>query len=661
MNRFLQAVLVYEKRGWCVIPCKPGTKVPAVDWKKYQENKSTKNQLENWWADNPDYNVAIVTGEISGITLIDIDGSKGIESLTTLPEPLPDTRRHYTPHGTHHLYQYQSLLYTGANFLPGIDVRNDGGIAVMPPSVVDGEEYKVEANSDVFSRFDLPPDVLYQRKHEIIPLEDQYIESNNWITEAMKEGCSEGDRNTTAIRLAGYFKSKGMHSDITDTLLSIYGERCDPPMDLVEIHTVVGSAERYRNIVQNESLTGLTYHWPEAGITVKVDNPLRTSSSCKCVVTVEDMDGCIFAPASIDFLSVSSRSGLIRTLVDQRPLDWRNIVETVTWNVLDYLSGNDSVVSLNDYIDSDIPKWLLEPFILGDGATILFGQGGLGKSLLALAAMITLDTGHKILGSSKSTLMCRGMYLDWEDSAETQGERYNMLMRGIGKTPNHDYEPLHRRCNSPLQEILPRIHSEIERHGINYLVIDSAALACGGAPDNSDSALSFFNALNRLKLPGLVIAHQTKDVNKPYPFGSIFWHNSARCTWEIKSKNSPGENSIPIILVNQKSNRGSKHSRIGYEVHFDEPNKSIRILSRNSSEVSATFGAEGASIKEQVYSILKESPQTIKSLAIAMGETENSIRVMIKRDQDSKNGGYFVRTGKAGDIDLWALQTRHVT
>ena len=64
-NRFLQAALVYELRGWCVIPCKPGTKIPAIDWKKYQEDRSTKHTIEKWWSKWPDANVAIVNGEVA--------------------------------------------------------------------------------------------------------------------------------------------------------------------------------------------------------------------------------------------------------------------------------------------------------------------------------------------------------------------------------------------------------------------------------------------------------------------------------------------------------------------------------------------------------------------------------------------------------------------
>jgi hypothetical protein len=172
--------------------------------------------------------------------------------------------------------------------------------------------------------------------------------------------------------------------------------------------------------------------------------------------------------------------------------------------------------------------------------------------------------------------------------------------------------------------------------------------------------LNFFNALKRLKLPSLIIAHQTKDVSKPYPFGSIFWHNSARCTWEIKSTTEPGQETIPILLINHKSNRGKKHSRLGLDMIFNERDNLIKLNTRNAAEVSAEHGSEGASVKEQVYSAIKaqRTPMTVDSLASYLGITKASIAVMLDRDQKNTNHKYFAKAGMAGRAELWGIAAR---
>ena len=68
-------------------------------------------------------------------------------------------------------------------------------------------------------------------------------EGDGWIAEALR-GVSEGGRNDTCARLAGYFFKKGLESDIVEALLQEWNERNDPPMPAREVRTTVRSIER---------------------------------------------------------------------------------------------------------------------------------------------------------------------------------------------------------------------------------------------------------------------------------------------------------------------------------------------------------------------------------------------------------------------------------
>jgi putative DNA primase/helicase len=56
-------------------------KKPAVNWEVYQIMRPSKIQLERWFSNNPDYNVAIVTGSISKIIAFDIDGPNAVKRV----------------------------------------------------------------------------------------------------------------------------------------------------------------------------------------------------------------------------------------------------------------------------------------------------------------------------------------------------------------------------------------------------------------------------------------------------------------------------------------------------------------------------------------------------------------------------------------------------
>ena len=68
-----QAALDYLDRGWSVIPIHEKAKRPAVPWKVYQKRHARKKTVHGWFRRFPNYNVGIVTGELSGLVVVDVD------------------------------------------------------------------------------------------------------------------------------------------------------------------------------------------------------------------------------------------------------------------------------------------------------------------------------------------------------------------------------------------------------------------------------------------------------------------------------------------------------------------------------------------------------------------------------------------------------------
>src|SRR5262245_13725131 len=108
MHTMLDWALHYANLGWPVIPlhsvqngrcscgnasCKSPGKHPRT---RHGVKEATKDPavIRNWWAKWLDANIGIATGQISGLTVIDIDGESGLSrlnSLATLFAPLPAT------------------------------------------------------------------------------------------------------------------------------------------------------------------------------------------------------------------------------------------------------------------------------------------------------------------------------------------------------------------------------------------------------------------------------------------------------------------------------------------------------------------------------------------------------------------------------------------
>lgn len=161
MTDVLAVAKIYAQRGWFVFPlhglqpnmqctcgivdCKDAGKHPRLRrWQKDATRDPLK--IEEWFnaeraAVAGPSNLGVVTGMVSGITVIDIDigpGKMGAESWATAiaEKGEPDTLMSQTGSGGMHVFfQYNSALKTAANVLgKGVDCRNDGGYVVAPPS-----------------------------------------------------------------------------------------------------------------------------------------------------------------------------------------------------------------------------------------------------------------------------------------------------------------------------------------------------------------------------------------------------------------------------------------------------------------------------------------------------------------------------------------------
>lgn len=95
-------------------------------------------QIDMWDYQEPEANIAMATGDKTGVLVIDIDGERGETSVARLAEAgrlFTPTATVMTGRGRHLYYRHIKRLRCSASQLaPGIDVRADGGQAVLPPS-----------------------------------------------------------------------------------------------------------------------------------------------------------------------------------------------------------------------------------------------------------------------------------------------------------------------------------------------------------------------------------------------------------------------------------------------------------------------------------------------------------------------------------------------
>lgn len=140
MSTLHEAALRYAELGYPVFPCAPGTKTPLTEH-GHLDATTDPDQIEQWWTQRPNSNVAIAT---AGLVVIDSDGEAN--PWPANPEQAADLALAgavaLTPRGgRHYLFRRpedKAWKCSTGKLAPGVDVRTDGGYIVLPPSVLAG-------------------------------------------------------------------------------------------------------------------------------------------------------------------------------------------------------------------------------------------------------------------------------------------------------------------------------------------------------------------------------------------------------------------------------------------------------------------------------------------------------------------------------------------
>ncbi len=251
-NDGLEAALAYLALGWSVIPIEARGKRPLIPWLEFQQRCAGANEVRQWFETRKKANVAIVTGTVSGLVVLDIDVAHGgKESLSRLEheyETLPGTVEAITGSGGRHFYfaHPAGVIRNRAGLTQGIDLRGDGGCVVAPPSVHrSGKRYR------------------WKRGHS--PGESELAPMPSWLLELVRgekargghplthwrnlvrEGVDEGKRNSTIASLAGHLFHRGIDASVVLELLLTWNRvRCRPPLSDHEVARVVESISRLR-------------------------------------------------------------------------------------------------------------------------------------------------------------------------------------------------------------------------------------------------------------------------------------------------------------------------------------------------------------------------------------------------------------------------------
>ncbi len=177
-----------------------------------------------------------MTGEISGIIVVDADTQTGVErlaELTTDPTLVCTTGGG----GKHYYFRHPGGKVPNAvRFEAGLDLRADGGIVIVPPSGhPTGGTYSWDTEFDTSIGY-APQAILAN----IQSSEKRKLDQDDWESD-----IEEGERDEQLTRRAGALFRSGLPAPEIETMLEAWNIRhCNPPLEAAQVHKIVMSVQK---------------------------------------------------------------------------------------------------------------------------------------------------------------------------------------------------------------------------------------------------------------------------------------------------------------------------------------------------------------------------------------------------------------------------------
>jgi hypothetical protein len=355
----------------------------------------------------------------------------------------------------------------------------------------------------------------------------------------------------------------------------------------------------------------------------------------------------VLGETDINLKSDTSRDKLARSLsLTANHIPWKRLLERACAEVLKRHRRGEPILELYP-ADSTHTPFIINRVVYRGHQTLIFAPGGSYKSYIALFFALVATAG--IRQSGVSAVKTNVLYLDWELDAETVGARLKAIHTGHPELAH--VRPYYRRCTAPLHHEAPQIAAEVDRLGVGLIIIDSAAMACGGELNSPESAIKLQQALRRIGCASIVLAHVSKatpDGQERSAYGSVFFRELARNVWEL----SRPEGSDRVVLSQTgaacKNSFGRKQDPLGFEFSFQADR--VQISAFNPADEGETGFEDKLPLWDRIQRLLADrTPRCSKDIATELRAQEASVKVTLSSRRD-----LFARSG-AYHKGVWAL------
>lgn len=653
MARMIDYALSYAARGWKVLALAPGTKIPAKHFmQEHGALDATSNavHIRQIWDDIPEANIGIATGEASGITVLDLDSEAARDEMKNIsPTPAPVTYCVKTPRGWHVYFRYDETVDQSAGRIAKVDVRNRGGYVVAAGSVVNDVTYTVISDKPV-AAWNFPDVFKKNQQGGKKKLRD--------VNEILRDGSDDGTRNVDTFDVAIHFKGKGYSGEELAALVHTHNETKNrPPLSEKDTDKIIRSADGYilgeklefvgalkePPLIESQTDRRITFYWAASGIRIALSEISKYGNRtfAKVLVTIRNENDvnarALIYLAVVSLLDTFARDKAKDAMRERLPLeDWAGMLTYIAF-VVDTNSARPSkIIDLSKHKPKRESAYLVYPIIRQNQPTIIYADGGTGKSTFSLALACIAASQQSFIPGIQPTAKkpVRTLYLDWESDEDDAAEMLAEIKHGAGFDFAPDYWDDYINYQHMSGAFIDHVDSlvpEIVERGIELIVIDSLVMSAGGDVTDAEAARQYYNAVRSLNVASVGITHTNKAGSL---YGNRFFWNGARQVFRLTSV-SESETDPMLGLYHEKANRSQLTAPLAWNVRFAPNDSSQSFIKYEGADIqSIPELAKGTGLRDRLIGLLRNRPYTVEELSDQVGESDVTVLVTLQRFPD---------------------------
>ena len=293
-------------------------------------------------------------------------------------------------------------------------------------------------------------------------------------------------------------------------------------------------------------------------------------------------------------------------------LIWPKWVETLTPS---FVVGMD---------ERTLPDFMLAPYVVRGGGTIIFGPPERMKTMTAMTMAISIDAGIQFPFKVEQAPV---LYVNLERPDGSMQRRLGDLNRALGLPPDRPILMMNARGKS-LADVEDGIANAVDREGVQVGFLDSISRAGYGDLIDNRVANQTIDILNGLFPTWVGIAHSPRN-DATHMFGSMHFEAGADIIVQLLTEYQDNRIGVGLQVVKANDMKRPPLGSLGYE--FDEYGVSRiwRPMTSDFPELLALKAASGGLTEEIRLFLLCNGEAWADDIAKAIAHSRGSVAKLL--------------------------------